>query len=149
MPYRRVVKMVDKYSPRVLAVILVLLAVGSASYIWWNTARFEEFVECQARWGGDLTEYQVSSDQAEAGERSIADFEARILNQLVEDLIDPQVDDDDAIAAWQEQHDVAERRRMALEDERESNPLPGPPLEVCDAEVVEGDRGRVITTLFD
>lgn len=114
-----------------LAIVLLIMAAVTTWYVWQSVERFERYVECQAAWGDRMVQYEIAADAATRRERAVTDFEARILNRLVEDLIDPEVDDDEAAQRWQQAHADAEQRREELEAEREDNPPPEPPLEVC------------------
>lgn len=129
--HRRLLRAIDEFPARLLAVVLVVLAVVSIGYVWWSVDRFEDFVHCQAEWSEELLDYQTANDQAAARERSLAQAENRALNRLVRDLLGEDVEDQVAIDDWRAaQRDIAQSRET-LQNDREQNPLPEPPLEVC------------------
>jgi hypothetical protein len=122
----------------VLAIILSLLAVVSIGYVWWSTDNFSKFAQCQAEWSTDLLEYQISSRENDRRERAVNDFEIVAISRLISDAINPDIESEDAISKWQESRQSAMELRRELQEDRENNPLPEPPLEVCNGLAGEG-----------
>lgn len=139
MPHRRLLRVVDEFPTRLLVGILISLAVITTGYIWWSVERFEDFVHCQAEWSEELLYWQTANDDAAASERSLARFENQATEELIQQITDPDIDDEEALGNWFDTRDLIESRRIQLEQDREQNPLPEPPLEVCNGGAGEGD----------
>lgn len=126
--------MVDRLntSASVFGAIIVALALVTVFYVWRSTEQFEDFVECQAAWGDRLVAAQVAIDEAAAEDRRLDRRETHAVTVLITDLIEDKVSNDEAIATWRETIAEISRDRTETAEQREANPLPSPPTEVCD-----------------
>lgn len=128
---KRIIYAIDALPVRLVAFVLLALALVSTGYVWYSVSRFESFVECQARWSSDLREYAEGTARAAAMDREVNRAETTAINRLVQDLTVDEIEDEEAIERWRESVQLAQERRVEIEEDREANPLPAPPIEVC------------------
>lgn len=119
-------------SATIVGAVILILAVASLFYVWQSTERFEDFVECQAAWSDRLVAAQVARDDAAESERRLNRRETHAITQLITDLVEDKISNDEAIAQWRETVIEIGRERSEAAVQREANPLPSPPTEVCD-----------------
>lgn len=116
----------------VVGAVILALALATVFYVWRSTERFEDFVECQAAWGDQLVAAQTAIDEAAESERRLNRRETHAITQLITDLVEDEISNDEAIEKWREIVVEINRERSDATAQREANPLPSPPTEVCD-----------------
>lgn len=121
----------DAVQSRTLALVLLILAAVTVGYIWWSEQQRAEYVECQAEWGDRLTAAQIAADEAALQDRQLDRREIRSVVALIEDVLDDDTSNDNAIRQWRESIAQIDAERAEVAAERADSPLPSPPSQVC------------------